>query len=123
VGLSFSDAGAEAATATFICTLQGGEAVHGLGHPVVTVRCRVLVSGRVQGVWFRGTCARRATQAGLAGWARNLADGRVEAVFEGEREAVEVLLAWCREGPSGATVTGVEIIDEEPLGDSGFQVR
>ena len=59
----------------------------------------------------------------MAGWARNLADGRVEAVFEGEREAVEELLAWCHEGPSGAAVTGVEIIDEEPLGDSGFQVR
>jgi acylphosphatase len=89
----------------------------------VSVRCRVFVSGRVQGVWFRGTCARRATQAGVAGWARNLADGRVEAAFEGEREAVEELLAWCRTGPSGATVTGLEIIDEEPLGESGFYVR
>jgi acylphosphatase len=59
----------------------------------------------------------------VAGWARNLADGRVEAVFEGEREVVEELLAWCHEGPPGATVTGVEIIDEESLGDSGFQVR
>jgi acylphosphatase len=88
-----------------------------------TVRCRVLVSGRVQGVWYRGSCARQAARAGVAGWARNLPDGRVEAVFEGEREAVETLLRWCHEGPAHATVTGVEIIDEQPVGLLSFEAR
>jgi acylphosphatase len=83
----------------------------------------VYVSGRVQGVWFRGSCARQAVRAGVAGWARNLPDGRVEAVFEGERAAVEELLTWCHEGPPSATVTGVEIVDEEPVGETSFQVR
>ena len=90
---------------------------------MATVRCRVLVSGRVQGVWFRGSCARQAGQAGVAGWARNLPDGRVEAVFEGDRAAVEALLNWCHEGPPHAKVTGVDIVDEEPVGERSFQVR
>jgi acylphosphatase len=59
----------------------------------------------------------------VGGWARNLPDGRVEAVFEGEREAVEALLTWCHQGPAHASVTGVEIIDEEPVGETSFQVR
>ena len=87
------------------------------------VRVRVLVSGRVQGVWYRGSCARQAAREGVAGWARNLPDGRVEAVFEGERAAVETLLRWCHEGPAHATVTGVEIVDEEPAGLPSFEVR
>jgi acylphosphatase len=60
---------------------------------------------------------------GVRGWARNLSDGRVEAVFEGEREAVEQLLTWCHQGPPHAHVTGVEILDEEPVGDTSFEVR
>jgi acylphosphatase len=87
------------------------------------VRCRVFVSGRVQGVWFRGSCARQAAGAGVSGWARNLPDGRVEAVFEGERAAVEALLSWCHQGPPHAAVTGVEMVDEEPVGETSFQVR
>jgi acylphosphatase len=59
----------------------------------------------------------------VGGWARNLPDGRVEAAFEGERAAVEQLLTWCHEGPPHATVTGVEIVDEEPVGETSFQVR
>lgn len=87
----------------------------------MVVRRRVLVSGRVQGVFFRDTCRRLAAQAGVGGSARNLPDGRVEAVFEGDQEAVERLVAWCREGPADALVTDVEVRDEEPRGERGFR--
>jgi acylphosphatase len=84
------------------------------------VRRRLLVSGRVQGVFFRDRCRREAEAAGVAGWARNLPDGRVEVVAEGELEAVERLQRWCREGPPRARVTSVEAADEEPDGLTGF---
>jgi acylphosphatase len=87
------------------------------------VRVHVFVEGRVQGVWFRDSAAREATRLGIAGWARNLQDGRVEAVYEGTREAVEEMLAWTNRGPERANVTGVEIHDEEPTGEHGFRVR
>ena len=64
------------------------------------IRRRVLVSGLVQGVFFRDTCRRTAVAAGVRGWVRNLADGRVEAVFEGEAEAVQRLVEWAHEGPA-----------------------
>jgi acylphosphatase len=86
-------------------------------------RVRVRVSGRVQGVFFRATCVERAREAGVAGWVRNLADGRVEAVFEGADDDVEAMLAWCRIGTSMARVTGVETIDEDPRGETGFALR
>ena len=89
----------------------------------MTVRRRVIVDGRVQGVFFRDTCARLARQAGVAGWVHNRDDGRVEAVFEGEPDAVERLVDWCREGPRGAHVDAVEVTDEEPTGESVFRVR
>jgi acylphosphatase len=89
---------------------------------MAVVRCRVLVRGRVQGVWFRETCRREATAAGVAGSARNLADGQVEAVFEGERASVDRLVSWCLSGPPRAVVTGIEVIDEPPQGDVGFEV-
>jgi acylphosphatase len=79
------------------------------------VRARVLVSGRVQGVFFRYTCAREAARAGLRGSVCNLSDGRVEAVFQGPKAAVEQLIAWCRIGPPAARVGGVTIGWEEPL--------
>jgi acylphosphatase len=85
-------------------------------------RVRVLVSGRVQGVFFRQTCARLARDAGLGGSVRNLDDGRVEAVFEGEDAAVDRLVAWCREGPSRARVDAVEVTSEAPLGEAIFRV-
>lgn len=88
-----------------------------------TVRRRVLVDGRVQGVFFRDTCRRLAQQAGVSGWARNRADGAVEVLLEGETEAVERLVDWCRVGPPGALVTGVKVSDEEPEGITGFTVR
>jgi acylphosphatase len=87
------------------------------------IRRRVWVSGRVQGVAFRASARREARAAGVAGYARNLADGRVEAVFEGEPGAVAALLAWCREGPSQARVDHVEVREETPEGLAGFEVR
>jgi acylphosphatase len=87
------------------------------------IRRRVLVEGRVQGVWFRETCRRAAEAAGLSGWVANRGDGRVEAVFEGEPAAVERMVEWCRQGPPRAVVTGVEVRDEPPEGASGFRVR
>ena len=86
-------------------------------------RRRVLVAGRVQGVWFRDSMRREAERLALAGWVRNLPDGRLEAVFEGDDEAVERLTAWCNRGPSGARVTGVEERDEPPEGARGFVIR
>jgi len=86
-------------------------------------RRRVTVQGHVQGVFFRETTKRLALSAGVAGWVRNLPDGRVEAVFEGERAAVERLVDYAREGPRGARVDWVDIEAEEPEGLSGFDVR
>jgi len=85
-------------------------------------RRHVWVSGRVQGVWFRDACAREATALGVRGWVRNLADGRVEAVFEGDEPAVAALVEWCRTGPPRARVAGVEVQDEAPVGEATFTV-
>jgi acylphosphatase len=87
------------------------------------VRRRVIVHGLVQGVFFRDSMRRLAQQHGLSGWVANRADGAVEAVFEGEADAVERLLAFSREGPRGAQVQSVEVTEEEPEGLSGFAVR
>jgi acylphosphatase len=87
------------------------------------IRRRVVVDGRVQGVFFRDTCRREAVAAGVAGWVRNLGDGRVEVVAEGGPEAVERLVSWCRHGPSGAVVTGVQVAEERVEGVRGFSVR
>jgi acylphosphatase len=88
----------------------------------VAVRRRVLVSGRVQGVFFRDTCSRQAIAAGVGGWVRNTGDGRVEAVFEGEPQAVDRLVEWCRHGPPRAMVTGIEVFDEPPQGEQFFRI-
>ena len=87
------------------------------------VRRRVLVEGDVQGVFFRDECRRRATDAGVAGSARNRSDGRVEVVLEGDEAAVKRIVDWCRQGSSRAEVTGVEVTEEEPEGISGFDTR
>ena len=87
------------------------------------VAVRLLVSGEVQGVGFRENCRRAAQKAGVAGWVRNLADGRVEAWIEGDEAAVERLVAWCTHGPSWAHVSGVERHPEEPRGAVRFEVR
>lgn len=83
---------------------------------------RVLVDGRVQGVFFRETCRREAGAHGVAGWVRNRADGRVEAVFEGTPEAVEAMIAWCRSGPPQAHVDAIEVNEEPSTGVVGFRV-
>jgi acylphosphatase len=85
-------------------------------------RKHVWVSGEVQGVFFRYETRERARSRGLAGWVRNLPDGRVEAVFEGPEQEVEAMVDWCRTGPRGAEVTEVEALAEDPEGLRGFDV-
>ncbi|MDQ3791219.1 MAG: acylphosphatase [Actinomycetota bacterium] len=87
-------------------------------------RAHVYVSGDVQGVFFRDSARQRAGELGLAGWVRNLPDGRVEAVFEGTREKVTEMVRWCEEGPPHAGVEDVEAEFEAPGEDlDGFEVR
>ncbi|MGH3078241.1 MAG: acylphosphatase [Gaiellaceae bacterium] len=87
------------------------------------IRRRVIVHGFVQGVFFRDTLRRSAGRLGVSGWARNNPDGTVEAVFEGEREAVELMLELSREGPRGARVDATETTDEAPEGMTGFSIH
>jgi acylphosphatase len=88
------------------------------------VRVHVSVSGHVQGVFFRARTQEQAERLGVSGWVRNLRDGGVEAVFEGEREKVDEMLGFCRKGPPGARVSDVEVRWEDYSGEfSGFQVR
>jgi acylphosphatase len=87
------------------------------------VRRHVTISGEVQGVFFRETARRKATEAGVAGWITNRSDGRVEAVFEGPAEAVDELVDFSRQGPTAATVEDIDVQTEEPEGLSGFDVR
>jgi len=84
---------------------------------------RVVVVGRVQGVFFRDMCQRLARQAGVDGWVRNRSDGRVEACFEGDPGDVARMVDWCRQGPPHAEVDDVEVHEERPTGLSGFGVR
>jgi acylphosphatase len=89
----------------------------------MTVRKRVRAHGRVQGVFFRDSTRQRAEAAGVAGWIANRPDGTVEAVFEGDDDAVERLVAWMREGPRGASVSRTEVNEAEPEGLRGFDIR
>ncbi len=86
------------------------------------VRRRVLVSGDVQGVFFRATCRDEARRRGLSGSVTNRPDGRVEAHFEGDPRAVDEMIEWCRRGPPMARVASVDVNDEDPTGESGFAV-
>lgn len=88
-----------------------------------TTRMRVIVHGRVQGVWFRASTQRAAQQLGVSGWVRNLPDGSVEAVFEGLSTAVQAAVAWAHDGPERAYVERVETFAEKPEGLTGFSVR
>ena len=88
-----------------------------------TVRAHVLISGRVQGVFFRDTSRQQARLLRLAGWVRNLPDGRVEAVFQGEAAAVQQMIDWSHQGPPRALVEEVEVSWEDPQSESGFYVR
>jgi len=87
------------------------------------VRRRVVVHGHVQGVFFRDSTRRTAVRHGVAGWVRNRPDGTVEAVFEGEEEAVAAAVEFCRAGPRGAVVERLEMHGEPPEGLAGFTVR
>jgi acylphosphatase len=87
------------------------------------VRYRVLISGRVQGVFFRDSCRRLAQQHGVAGWVRNLPDGRVEAVFEGPTEDVRRLVDWAHTGPRLAVVEAVAVHPEPPEGLATFSIK
>lgn len=87
------------------------------------MRRRVIATGHVQAVGYRYSCLHRAVEAGLAGWVRNLADGRVEAVFEGPTASVDALVTWCRRGPPLARVTAVTVTDEPVTGDDTFVIR
>lgn len=87
------------------------------------VRAHILVSGRVQGVFFRDGAAKAARSEGVSGWVRNLPDGRVEACFEGDRQTVESMIAWCNSGSRQADVDDVSVEWESPQGERGFQVR
>ena len=87
------------------------------------IRRRVIVSGRVQGVFFRAACAETANALGVSGWVSNEPDGTVAAVFEGEVGAVEGMIAWCHQGPPRAEVGDVTVTEEKPQGESGFQTR
>lgn len=88
-----------------------------------SVRRKVTVEGEVQGVFFRETVRRKATEAGVAGWITNRSDGKVEAVFEGAGQAVDELVEFCRDGPTAATVEKADVRDEKPEGITGFDVR
>ncbi len=82
----------------------------------------MIVSGRVQGVFYRAACVERARALGVTGWVRNTLDGRVEAEFEGKDAAVESMVAWAREGPAGAHVRAFEADERPPIGEETFRV-
>jgi acylphosphatase len=102
---------------------RGGRSISERLDPAPLVRRRLFISGQVQGVWFRHSCTEQARAAGVSGWVGNCPDGRVEAVFEGDPDAVGHLVAWCRQGPPRAVVTGVEISDEPLRGERSFTSR
>lgn len=84
----------------------------------------VIISGRVQGVWFRANTKQKAEQLGVTGWIRNTRDGRVEAIFEGEENCLKEMIDWCNHGPPLAEIDNVEIKDQIPTnGFDGFSVK
>ena len=88
------------------------------------MRARVVVSGRVQGVFFRANTKKTADFLGLTGWVKNTSDGKVEAVFEGEKGIIEKMLKFCEDGPEGAEVSDVKVDWEEPTGEfNNFEIR
>ncbi len=91
--------------------------------PPPVVRRRVVISGQVQGVWFRESCRQQARVNAVAGSVRNLEDGTVEAIFEGPPVSVERLIEWCRTGPRHAVVESVATFDCKPIGEATFRVR
>jgi acylphosphatase len=88
----------------------------------MTIRRRILVSGRVQGVFYRDACRQEADRIGVRGSARNLDDGRVEVIVEGDPDAVEAMTEWCRSGSEAASVSNIDIEEESPRGEDAFSV-
>jgi acylphosphatase len=88
-----------------------------------SVHAHVFVSGRVQGVGYRASTYHVATQLGLKGWVRNCSDGRVEAVFEGDKEIVDRMIQWCHQGPSAAIVQDVAVTYKPSEGFKQFEIR
>ncbi len=90
----------------------------------MNIRVHVFISGRVQGVFFRSSTKDKADELGISGWVKNLSDGRVEAVFEGEEGSVKKMIEWCRKGPEYARVDDMEVISENYTGEfKGFALR
>jgi acylphosphatase len=89
---------------------------------VTVKRVHVFVSGDVHGVGFRWYCREEAAERGVGGWVRNLPDGRVEAVFEGDADTVDAMVEWCRRGPKGARVDDVSVTEEGPTGEDAFVI-
>ncbi len=89
----------------------------------MAVRRRIVASGHVQGVFFRDSTRQKADERGVVGWVTNRSDGAVEAVFEGDEDAVDALVAFTRGGPGSAQVDDLRVTEEEPEGLSGFDVR
>jgi len=88
------------------------------------VRARVFITGSVQGVFFRSETRHEAKKRGVRGWVRNIPDGRVEAVFEGEEESVKELIEFCKRGPPGARVKDIDVIWENYTGEfRDFEIR
>ncbi len=85
-------------------------------------RVRIVVNGRVQGVWYRGSMQQEAERLGVAGWVKNCLDGSVEAVVEGTPAVIDALIAWCWKGPPAARVDDVAVHEEAPQGLRGFRV-
>ncbi len=89
-----------------------------------SLRASVIVHGLVQGVFFRASARDEAVRLGVGGWVRNLPDGTVAAVFEGEKKKVEAVVAWCHKGPPGARVSSVDVSWEPPTGEfRRFDIR
>ncbi len=92
-------------------------------HPT-KVRAHIFIKGRVQGVFFRSEVRHKAKEIGITGWVRNLPDGKVEAVFEGEEKNVKEIIEFCKRGPPGARVAGVDVIWENYIGEfRDFEIR
>ncbi|MGA7757289.1 MAG: acylphosphatase [Ilumatobacteraceae bacterium] len=87
------------------------------------VRCRAIVSGRVQGVFFRDSCRAEAQRLGVRGWVRNRSDRTVEVVAEGRRDVIDQFLDWCRHGPPRAQVTGIAVTDEPLRAERSFRIE
>jgi acylphosphatase len=87
------------------------------------IRRRLVITGRLRDPLFRESYLREAQRLGVRGWALNREDGRTEAVFEGEQEAVDAMIAWARVGPAHTYVTSLEIVEEEPGGEDDFAIR